>query len=440
MTFTVSADPGLTAAGPPPDDSGWTCPFCSLLCDDLRPDVGGLGERGGPCVKARHRLAALGGGPAEPTVDGRPTDLDEAIANAAARLSLWRQPLFAGLGTDIAGARALFPLAARCDAICDHADGEPLMQGVRALQDRGQFTTTLGELRSRCDLLVMVGSNGIDRYPEFFRRAGLGETASPCAAVVFLGTEAPSGLSGVTSVQAMPARVDLAGDLQQLSALVDERRVPGADPALAELARQLRAARYAVFVYEASALRAPAALSIEMLNRVVGTLNRRTRAAVMSLGGSDGAYSVNQTLTWLSGLPLRTRVSRQGLQHEPHAMATERLIGQGAVDGLLWIASFDAERLPPPTALPRIVLGPPGMGPRLAAASGAPPTVFIPVATPGWNAAGHLFRTDGSIVLPLVAVRDDGLPGVATVLQRLLSAMPPLSAPPTAAALSEVAP
>lgn len=440
MTSIASADPGLNAAAPPPDASDWTCPFCSLLCDDLRPDGGGPGTAGGPCVKARHRLAALGGGPAEPSVDGRPTRLDDAIATAAARLARWRQPLFAGLGTDIAGARALYPLAARCDAVCDHADGEPLMQGVRALQDRGQYTTTLGELRSRCDLLVMVGSNGVDRYPEFFRRAGLGEAASPCATVVFLGTAAPPGLSGVPSVRAWPDRADLAADLQQLSALVDERRVPGADPMLAELAQQLRDARYAVFVFEASALSAPAALSIEMLNRVVGTLNRRTRAAVMSLGGSDGAYSVNQTLTWLSGLPLRTRVSRQGLQHEPHTMATARLIDQGAVDGLLWIASFAAERLPPPGVLPRIVLGPPGMGPRLAAAGGAPSTVFIPVATPGWNAAGHLFRTDGSIVLPLVAARDDGLPGVATVLQRLLSALPPRNAPPAPAAWSEVAP
>jgi formylmethanofuran dehydrogenase subunit B len=41
------------------------------------------------------------------------------------------------------------------------------------------------------------------------------------------------------------------------------------------------------------------------------------------------------------------------------------------------------------------------------------------VAAPGLQAAGHLFRTDG-VVVPLVMVRDDGLPGVAQVLPRLL--------------------
>jgi formylmethanofuran dehydrogenase subunit B len=65
---------------------------------------------------------------------------------------------------------------------------------------------------------------------------------------------------------------------------------------------------------------------------------------------------------------------------------------------------------------PRIVLGPPAMAPALAASPG---DIFIPVATPGLNAAGHLFRTDGIVVVPLEAARDDGLDGVAQVLGRL---------------------
>ena len=100
-----------------------------------------------------------------------------------------------------------------------------------------------------------------------------------------------------------------------------------------------------------------------------------------------------------------------------------------AVDGILWVMSFDPERLPPPTDLPRIVLGPPAMQPRLREAGALDDCVFIPVATPGLNAAGHLFRTDGSIVLPLVAARDDGLPGVAAIVSRLGDAVTPTPEP-----------
>jgi formylmethanofuran dehydrogenase subunit B len=50
--------------------------------------------------------------------------------------------------------------------------------------------------------------------------------------------------------------------------------------------------------------------------------------------------------------------------------------------------------------------------------------VFIPVSTPGIGSAGHLFRTDGSVLMPLRALRDDGLPTVAEVLRRLTQALP----------------
>jgi formylmethanofuran dehydrogenase subunit B len=99
------------------------------------------------------------------------------------------------------------------------------------------------------------------------------------------------------------------------------------------------------------------------------------------------------------------------------------------VDGLLWITSFAADRLPPPSRVPKIVLGPPTLQ-ALMNEPGAPALaltdcVFIPVATPGLNAAGHLFRTDGTVVLPVHPLRDDGLPGVAQVLDMIRSHLPP---------------
>ena len=404
------------AKGAPP----WTCPFCSLLCEGLNLRVHAE-LQGSDCPRALAALAAHARvqGVSGPLVDGAPVMLDAALAAAAKRLAAWRQPLFGGLGTDIAGARALYRLAARTEAICDHADGEALMHGVRAVQDRGQYLTTLAELRSRADLIVCIGTTGVARYPEFYRRVGLGDEGSPCRDIVFLGVEAPPQCPASLSMQELPGSGDLFADVQQLSALVATQKTHDANPALAALAQQLHEARYAVLVWEGAVLPAEGALIVEALNRIVGTLNRTTRAATFGLGGSSGAFSVNQTFTWLSGLPLRTRVSAAGLVHEPRLFDAQRLLDQRAVDGLLWISSFDPQRLPPAATLPRIVLGPPAMVALLRDADGLRDNVFIPVATPGLNAAGHLFRTDGPIVLPVVAARDDGLPGVAAVLTRL---------------------
>ena len=400
----------------------WTCPFCSLLCDGfaLARDAQALTLQGSDCPRARAGLAthARREAPA-PFVDGAAATPDDALAEAARRLAHWRQPLLGGLGTDMAGARALFRLAARTGAIYDHADGESLVHGLRAVQDRGQCYTTLAEIRTRADVVVCVGTQAVAHYPEFFRRCGFDRPDTPCRQLVFLGVQAPARVPDAMATQCIAASGDLPADLQQLAALLAGGRVRDPHPEIAALAATLRQARYAVLVWEAAMLPAHGALIVELLNRMAATLNRSTRAATFSLGGSDGAYAAQQVFTWLSGLPLRTRAGPHGLEHDPLRFAGQRLLDGGGVDGLLWAWSFAPDRLPPATQLPRIVFGPPGMGPRLRDAGAAERCVFVPVATPGLDAAGHLFRTDG-VVVPLVSARENALPGVAQVVARLL--------------------
>src|SRR5437660_136372 len=98
-------------------DTVWTCPFCPLLCDEFALDTAAPVPAllGSECPRARAALAQHARRPAATSacVDGQAATVAEAIAEAARRLASWRQPLFGGLGTDIAGARALYRLAAR---------------------------------------------------------------------------------------------------------------------------------------------------------------------------------------------------------------------------------------------------------------------------------------------------------------------------------------
>ena len=87
----------------------------------------------------------------------------------------------------MAGARALYRLACATGAICDAGDGDALMAGLRALQDRGQFTTTLAEVRTRADVIVFVGGLPIDVAPLIGRRCGIGDPQGPPRHVVVLG-------------------------------------------------------------------------------------------------------------------------------------------------------------------------------------------------------------------------------------------------------------
>ncbi len=425
-----------TSAAAPAAGSAWTCPFCPLACDHLGVEVGAgldpMALQRGDCPRASRGLAQFAALPSDAAalVDGQPCDLATAATAAARLLGASRQPLFAGLGTDVAGARALYPLACGTGAICDAAAGDALMHGLRALQDRGQFTTTLAEVRTRADLIVFVGGLPTDLAPLIGPRCGIGDAQVAQRQVVVLGPgpgdeavlAAWAGHGGV-GVEALPLHGDLFDTLALLSALVAERPLPAAAPqALRALATRLRAARYAVLVGAPARLPAQGALIVEAVHQVVAGLNRSTRAAALWIGGGNGAATVNQVFAWLSGLPLRSRAGPRGLEHEPLLFDTTRLLADGAVDALLWVSSFDAQALPPPNRVPMIVLG----HPALAAAAGrrsAMPTVFIPVATPGIGSAGHLFRTDGTVLMPLAAVYRDRLPTVADAVRRITSAL-----------------
>jgi len=411
--------------------AGWVCPFCALACDHLQVQVGNddepLALQGGDCARARRGLQSFASRsvPVSATIDGRGATLDDAVGAAARQLAASRQPLFAGLGTDVAGARALYPLACACGAICDAAGGDALMHGLRALQDRGQFTTTLAEVRTRADLIVFIGGVPTDVAPLLLERCGVGAAEVTARHLVVLHPRAGDAavLEGVAragvTIESLAPAGDLATTLAGLNVALARPTSDAAPPPLRALAERLRGARYAVFIGAPSHLPAHGALIVEAVHRAIGRLNLATRAAALWIDSGNGAATTNQVFTWLSGLPLRSRAGPRGLEHEPLAYGCGRLLDTAAVDLLVWVSAFDAAALPPPGRLPLLVLGHPAH----AAACARREAVFIPVATPGIGVDGHVFRTDGTVLMPLYAVRPDALPSVAEVAQWLLRAV-----------------
>ncbi len=400
-------------AGPAPGALTWTCPFCPLLCDDLQPDAETFGLPDAACPRARAGLAALADAPdTGARVDGQPADLATALAVAAARLAVARQPLMAGLGGDVAASRAAFRLAAVSGAICDVIGGDALVQGLRVQQDRGGFNLTLAEVRERADLVLFVGSWPGVCAPRLLERFRAGREQGP--AMVALGA-----IPLADGVECVLPDAALADSLTMLSALIGKRRLARPNPELQVLAERLLAARYAVFVWEPAQLGRHGGLAIEMIQRIVVALNQSTRAAGFPLAGANGAATGNQVFTWLGGLPLRSRIGRRHIVHEPQRFGAERVVAKGEADVVVWANPFPGVA-PIDTPLPRIVCAAPGAAASLGDESN---TVFIPVATPGVHHRGHLFRTDGVVLMPLFALRDDGPPALADVLGQLAEAM-----------------
>ena len=91
------------------------------------------------------------------SIDGAPASLDDAAAAAARLLARSGQPLIAGLGADIDGARAAIALAERIGGVIEHMHSAALMRDLDCLRETGVMLTTPGEARVRADVVLLVG-------------------------------------------------------------------------------------------------------------------------------------------------------------------------------------------------------------------------------------------------------------------------------------------
>ncbi|HTT08887.1 MAG TPA: formylmethanofuran dehydrogenase subunit B [Gammaproteobacteria bacterium] len=408
-----------------------TCPFCSLLCDDLE-----IEERRGALHVASTRCPRAVAGferpvvPAAPRINGTEVSLGKAVAAAAKVLKSSRHPLFSGLSTDVAGMRAVMALADRTGGIVDHMLGDGLYRNILAMQDRGWMTTTLAELRNRADLIVFAGTDVGSDHPRFFERyvwnkESMFDLDTTKREIVYLGRGLETG-AGVSPDGRKPWH--LKNDPQRLNELLAAARaLLSGNPLQAEtvagvrishvarFVKKLKAAKYAVIIWAPPRLNFPAAdITVASICELVKDLNQYTRCSGLTLGGNEAIVTAGAVCTWQSGYPLRVDFGKGFPDYDPSRNATANLLANGDVDALLWISSFDPDLHPPQAAIPTIFLAPP------PAKFEREYSIYIPVGTPGIDHVGQMCRVDNVVSLPLYRLRDSTLPSVGAVLQTLL--------------------
>ena len=406
-------------------------PFCGIGTDDLIIQVDGVAlkvVKNGCAVNTPAFEQAITD--TRPRVGGKDVSLDEAVAKAAALLKNTNQPVIGGCATDVNGMRALLALADRSGAVVDNMNFTGARNNFLALQDSGWMNTTLAEVKNRCDLLLVVGTDLEGFSPRFFERYLWNEESmflddTGKREVIYLG-KAPSG-SASTSPNGQKALVfectneDLPEVAAVLRALVKGNpiRVDSvggiAVDNLQSIADKLKAASYSVVTWAAGALAySQAELTVQTVSEMVKDINNQnTRCSGFPLGGKDGDQTANQVCGWTTGYPARTRFSSGIPEYDPFLNDTNALLANGEADALVWVQAFNAKAVPPTTDLPTIVVGRSGM------TFAKEPDVFIPVGTPGIDHAGHAFRLDNVVAVRLKKLRDSGLPSTSDVLNAI---------------------
>jgi formylmethanofuran dehydrogenase subunit B len=414
------------------------CPFCGLLCDDLtvqRDSAGHLKVTGNSCPKAVAFFERPPSAPS-PRINGKAVTLEEAVARATEILAQSRQPLFAGLGTEVQGMRAVMNLAESSQATIDHMNSKSSMRNLQVLQNSGWLTTTLTEVRNRVDLLVVVGTDITSYASRFFEREiwnseTIYDQDTSKREVVYLGGRDLDTSAGISPdgrrPDVLPCDLECLPEVVgALRALVIGKKLHASEVAgipvveLEKLTQRMLAAKYTVVAWSSSSLNIPhAELTVQNVTELVVALNKTTRAAGLAVGGSDGDTSANYVSAWISGYPMRTSYMRGHPEYDPYLYSTDRMLESGEADALFWISTFNPERMPPTANIPTVVFGHADM--QLA----QEPEVFIPVGTPGIDHKGTIFRSDGVVAMPLKQLRASSLPRLADVLsaieQRYLS-------------------
>jgi formylmethanofuran dehydrogenase subunit B len=284
-------------------------------------------------------------------IRGKPVSLEAATAEAASLLGACRLPVIAGLGTDIAGARAAIALADRLGAAVDHMHSDTLFRDLDVMREAGLMVTTPNEARLRADTLLLIGTGLVTAWPELRARL-LGQSpiadddqAGDRRRIVWLapGPEIEHIAAKAVTVQKVGRSPDdLPVLLAALRARLWERSIGGTREFTRSLDRvvgELKAARFGVAVWCAADLDS---LAIEMLCGLVKDLNVRTRFSGLSLAAGDNAFGVMQACGWMMGFPVRTGFARGYPEHDPWRFDSARLIESGEADCALWISAYRA--------------------------------------------------------------------------------------------------
>ena len=353
----------------------------------------------------------------EARIDGKPASIEAAATRAAEILMRARLPVFAGLGTDVAGARVSISLAERLRGAYDHIQSKRIFTDLDVWRQAGMMYTTPNEVRLRADVILFIGKDLTRIWPQLLERLEPGEIPAfdlekENRKLLWIapgpGEADVPGLSFKT-LEAPDLHVTLASLRARLAG-----KPINADDAVKqefdEIAKILKGARFGVVVWGGDDLDS---LSIEMLNGIIADLNVSTRFTSLPLGADANAAGVLQTSGWMTGLPMRTCFGRAYPEHDAWRFEATRLIESGEADAAVWISAYSQATPEWTRQVPLIALVP------RETKFAQEPQVVIEIGRPGVDHDCADFAREVAAIVARQASHPSDAPTVAAVITRI---------------------
>jgi formylmethanofuran dehydrogenase subunit B len=410
------------------------CTVCGCVCDDLQVTVTErrISHVDRACSLAEPWFASLSRAPARPlaSVDGEAVSLAEAIARAAEILRNSRSPLIWGLSrSSTAGQRAAVQLAEQIGANIDTTASVCHGPSIMAIQQVGESTCSLGEVRNRADLVIFWGADPAVSHPRHLERysgepTGLfvprGRADRKIVVIDSSATET-SRLSDSFIMVPRDRDFEVIWSLRQMLRGIDlptSIDVGAPREQLRQLVAQLTNCRYGVVFFGLGLARSGSGhANVEALLRLVEDLNKVTRFSARRLRIPGDVAGADSVLCWQTGFPFAVNFARGYPRYNPSEYSANDLLQRGEVDACLFVGSESCSDLSTSSQrtvekLPTIALDYPHAAPPLES------TVQITTAVYGIHAPGTAYRMD-EIPIPLRQLIPSSLPTDDEVLRAI---------------------
>lgn len=422
------------------------CPGCGCVCDDLalRFEADKLVAIEPRCPLADDWYASHAKDRPVAELDGSPCPLEAAIDRGAEILCSAENPLIYGLSRSATpGQRQAVELAEKLGGVIDTTASMCHGPSIMAIQEYGECTCTLGEIRNRADLVIFWGCNPGESHPRHAERY----SAFP------RGRYRPRGRADRTIVMVGPAgkvehwRLDRAGAKPDMVIAIE----PGRDfELIAELRALLRGdarlnasdhARRLIALMRGcqtgvvffglglveTEMWAPVArptaghVNVAALLQLVSELNEHARFFARRMRLQGDVSGADNVLTWQTGYPYAVSFARGYPRYNPGEFSAGELLDRGEVDACLFVGTetlpyFTARALRHAASIPTVVLDYPGAAPPFT------PTIRITTAVYGLHAAGGVYRMD-NVPVPLRALTGCTYPTDEAVLAAIAASL-----------------
>lgn len=350
-------------------------------------------------------------------IGDRDVPIAQAIERIAELLASSLSPVFS-LDTDVHGTRAAIALAERVGAAYDRLGGEGTARETALMTDKGGFFVAPGEARRRADVVVIAGELPAAHHELVAEIAATppdlaGQAKTRQVFLVGTETQAPY-LCDLQPVRLDCAGADLNGTLSALRAQCAGRAVTSPVADFARFETAVAEGAFAVFLFCGDMLDGP---GLEMLQGLVGDLNRKTRASALHLPASESGWTSSMASTWMTGFPLRTGFGRGQPEFDPWRFDVSRMIEEGEADLHLCIAGSGADIAAPRKNLPLVVIAP-TTKPILGAA------VTLSCGEPGVTQDAVVYSSRVGTLVSKSADKKTDLPGAASLLRSIGQELP----------------